>query len=180
MKPIAFILLFVCLNLAYSQSNNELSVFHRLTLLNDQNELLVVKVKDAPFWVTPGLYLTSNQTIKQGLDSLAGTYGLTLKNPKLSGLFILKREINGKKSSSVRHVFTAEVKGGSIKLPQGIEQIKWLSPKEAFELITFPHISSMLEKTLEDPEHVWTGTLMQYREGQEWKGKILEEFYPIH
>jgi hypothetical protein len=168
------------LNSANSQSSNELSVFHRLTLLNHKNELMVVKVEDAPFWVTPGLYLTPNQSIKHGLDSLAGTYGLTIENPKLSGLFILKREINGKKSTSLRHVFTAGVKGGSIKLPKGIQQIKWLSPREAFELITFPHISAMLKKTLENPEHVWTGTLLQYKEGQVWKGKIVEEFYPIH
>ena len=60
-------------------------LFHRLLLLNDKQELLVVKIKNTDFWVTPGLYATSDEPTEQKLHEQAAEYGLSLSELDLKG-----------------------------------------------------------------------------------------------
>ena len=146
---------------------------------NSEGELLVAKVENTNFWVTPGLYQNNEQTIRQGLDSIAMTYGLEIDNIKLKGSFVLKRDLNGEISSSLRNVYTANLTGGEQNKPKGIEEIRWLSMKQALELITFPHINIMIEQIMNKPDQIWGGTLMQFKEDDIWKVKVLEDFYTL-
>ena len=90
-KIIAIVFIVLC-HSAIAQVQNDISIFHRLLLFNSKDELMVVKIENTDFWVTPGLYQTKEQTIKNGLDSIASIYGIQIKNLKLKGTFILKRE----------------------------------------------------------------------------------------
>ena len=179
MKKIATLILFVLVQIVNAQIEKDIPIFHRLVILNSENELMVVKIENTDFWVTPGIYQTKELSIKKGLDSIALTYGIEIEDIKLNGVFILKREINGEKSTSVRNVYTAKSKESIMKKPNGIEEIKWLSVDKAMEQITFPHINAMIEKIMTKPNEVWSGTLLQYKENEDWKSKILEEFYSL-
>ncbi|MDN3594311.1 hypothetical protein [Zunongwangia endophytica] len=179
MKKIVILIFFVLFQSVNAQVEKDIPIFHRLVILNAENELMVVKIENADFWVTPGMYQTKELSIKKGLDSIALKYGIKIENLKLNGVFILKRELKGEKSTSLRNVYTAKVKEENIKKPDGIEEIKWLSVDKAIETITFPHINEMIEKTMTKPNEVWGGTLLQYKENENWKMKILEEFYTL-
>jgi hypothetical protein len=173
---IIFILLF---NSANAQVENDITIFHRLLIFNSQNELMVVKIEHTNFWVTPGIYQTKDQTIKKGLDSIAATYGLDIKELKLKGTFILKRELNGKRSTSLRNMYATKITDGVEKKPNGIEEIQWLTTAKAMEKITFPHINLMIKQIITKPDEVWGGTLLQFKKNENWKTKILEEFYTL-
>ena len=162
-----------------AQSDKEISIFHRLLVFNSEGQMLVVKIANTDFWVTPGLYQTKEQTIKTGLDSIASTFGIALKELKLNGTFILKREINGERATSLRNVYTAKAKDYNEIIPNGIEQIKWLSTDQAMKTINFPHMNSMINQIVRHPDKVWGGTLLQFKEKDQWKTKIVEEFYPL-
>lgn len=141
--------------------------------------MMVVKIENRDFWVTPGLYQTDKQTMKRGLDSIASTYGIQLKDLKLKGSFLLIRDLNGAKSTSLRNVFSAKVKNIQLKAPEGIENIKWLSPQDDIKKITFPHINAMIRQITKNPDQVWGGTLLQYKENDQWKTTLLEAFYEL-
>jgi len=177
MKIIIAVIFIILFHSANAQVEKDIPIFHRLVIINSENELLVAKIENTDFWVTPGIYQTKELSIKKGLDSIASTYGIEIENLRLNGVFILKRELNGKKSTSMRNVYTAKIKEGTPKGPNGIEKIKWLTIDKSLELITFPHINAMIEKIMTNPNEVWGGTLLQYKENENWKTKILEEFY---
>lgn len=163
---------------SFGQVEKEISVFNRLLILNSENELLVVKIENADMWVTPGFYQTK-QTIRQGLDSIASTYGLKTEIPELKGVFLLKRDINGELSTSIRNIYTAKTKDRELKKPKGIENAKWLPVNKAVELITFPHINAMIEQIMNNPKKVWGGYLSQFKDNGQWKTKILQDFYVL-
>ena len=179
LKVFVFLFLFN-VNSLISQHSGEVSIFHRLLILNADNELMVVKIENSDFWVTPGLYQNDRQTIKSGLDSIAGTYGLQIYDPSFKGMFTLEREINGTHSYSLRNVFLAWVKEDHLVLPQGISDVKWLPINKATELISFPHINTMIRQVMEHPGVIWGGSLLQYKDHEGFKTRILEEFYPLN
>lgn len=179
MNKIIVVILIFLFHSVNAQVEKDIAIFHRLLILNSQNELMVVNIENTDFWVTPGLYQTKKQHIKTGLDSIASTYGIELKNLKLHGTFLLQRELYEKHSTSLRIVYSANIKVGKIELPYGIAEVKWLSKNKAMELISFPHINMIIEKIMTHPDEIWGGTLLQFKENDNWKAKILEEFYTL-
>ncbi len=179
MNKLVVILFTLLLQSVSAQVENDVSIFHRLLIVNSNDELMVVKIANTDFWVTPGLYQTENMTIRKGLDSIAATYGVEIERPKLNGVFLLKRDLNGKRSTSLRNVYRVKTKSVTPKTPNGIEEIRWLSTEEAMELITFPHINAMVDKIMNSPNEIWCGTLLQFKENEVWRAKILEEFYSL-
>lgn len=161
------------------QADKDITIFHRLLIYNSNDELMVVKIENADFWVTPGMYQNKQQSIRRGLDSIALTYGITIDSLELKGLFVLKRAINSETSTSLRNVYVAKAKEISPKMPEGIGRIEWLSHKQAMEKITFPHITSMIDQIKQFPNKIWSATLLQYREEDIWKSKIIEDFYEL-
>lgn len=179
MKKIITLIFVILFHSTNAQVEKNIPIFHRLLIFNSQNELMIVKIENTDFWVTLGFYQTKDSTIKKGLDSIASTYGINIKDLKLKGTFILKREVNGKQSTSLRNVYTAKIKDKVAKKPNGIEEIQWLSADKGIEKITFPHIGVMIKQILTKPDKVWGGTLLQFKKGKSWKTKILEEFYTL-
>ena len=179
MKKIIVVIFIILFYSANAQTENDIPIFHRLLILNSQNELMVVKIENVDFWVTPGLYQTKEHTIKEGIDSIASTYGIKINELKLKGTFILKRDLNGKHSTSLRNIYIVKVKDGVVQKPSGIEEINWLPVNKAMKKINFPHINAIIEQIMTKPDELWGGTLLQFKENEKWKTKVLEEFYTL-
>ena len=179
MKNLTAILFIILSQSVFAQNVDKYSVFNRLLIINSEDKIFTVKISGIDFWVTPGVYQNNLQSTNQVLDSVANTYGITISYIELKGVFILKRELNEKSSTSIRNVFVAKMSNGEIAIPKGIEEIKWVSLNEALALITFPHINIMIEKVVNNPEFVWGGTLLQFKEGDEFKSNTIEELYPL-
>ena len=160
----------------YSQESSKPDDFHRLLITNNENELMVVKIKGTDFWVTPGLYSQTNELIYENLYDLARVYNLTITKPDLRGVFVLKNKQT--KAVLHRYFYHAIAAGGEIKTPGNIEEIKWLAIDEAMQVITFPHINILLKQITDRPETIWTGTILRYKEQGQLKAKMLDEFYP--
>ncbi|GAB3015113.1 NUDIX hydrolase [Bowmanella dokdonensis] len=153
------------------------STFHRLLVFNHSNELLVVKIKDRELWVTPGWYQDQENTIRQGLTELAGSYGLKIVDPSLRGVFVLLMGQQQKTSTRLIHV--AIVQKPDIQLPEGIDQARWLPVDQALELINLPHIRYKIEQITAHPDTVWGGTQKMHWEDGVNKFEVVEEFYPL-
>jgi hypothetical protein len=161
----------------FAQELAKPSTFHRLLVFNDNNELLVVKVKNSDRWVTPGWYQDHNLTIQAGLDELAASYGLKITTPTLRGVFTLKTTQNNELST--RLVYTTKMKSGELKAPEMIEEIRWLSPKDAMKLITFAHINVQIDQLMKFPGTLWGGSQQMYQQDGVYKAKFIEPFYPL-
>jgi len=167
---------FLALSL-FAQENEKISEFHRLLIFNAQNQLMVVKIKNTDFWVTPGLYSQNTELTNENLHKLASEYGLTVTQPILRGVFVLKNKKTN--TDSNRYFFNVKVNGGDIKTPDNIEAIKWLPVDEALKVITFPHINILIKQVMDNPEVIWGGTVLRYKEGNKLKSKMTKSFYPI-
>lgn len=161
-----------------AKEDSNITEFHRLLIFNDKNQLMVVKIKNTNFWVTPGLYNKNENLTNSNLSQLAKEYGLTVSKPRLLGVFLLKNE--QAKMLSNRSFFKVNVINGGIIKPENIDEIKWLPVDEAMQVITFPHINLLLKKVIDFPETVWGGAILRYKKGEKFKAKMLKEFYPLN
>jgi hypothetical protein len=158
----------------FAQEAPRTSTFHRLLLLNEKNELMVVKIKNSDRWVTPGWYQDDRLTLTEGLDELAASYGVKITTPNLRGVFTLKGA-----QVSTRLIYTTSIKSGVLKAPELIDEIKWLPIQKAVETITFPHIRAQITQISNYPGVVWGGSQTMYQENGVYGSKIVENFYPL-
>ncbi len=154
-----------------------INTFHRLVVLNDEQEIFVVRIKEPGFWVTPGWYQDGQTGIGKGLINLASDYGLSIANPELKGVFSLQGEDG--KIFSLRNVYVAKLTGYQPVMPDIIDAVSWLKLDKATALITFPHINMMLQQVIENPEQIWAGRIQRYKDGEQFKAKLVEPFYPL-
>jgi hypothetical protein len=160
---------------SFAKEAEKISDFHRLLAFNDKQQLMVVKIKNTDFWVTPGLYNKYGELAIKELHQQAAEYGLTITPPELRGVFTLN--IKNTNKQSIRYFYRATVKKGEVKLPETIEQIKWLSIDEAMQLITFPHIKILIKQIMNHPDGIWAGSIMRYQEDGKLKAKMTEDFF---
>lgn len=151
------------------------SEFHRLLIFNEKEELMLVKIKDTDFWVTPGLYNPPKDTTMKELHQLASEYGLDIPSPELRGIFLLKSD----QGDSNRYFYNVNVAEKESKQPDNISQVKWLSLEEATTTINIPHIVILLKQVMAKPEQVWGATLVRYQDGKKRKAKLIKDFHPI-
>ncbi len=176
MKRIALIFALLFAPGLFAQEAPKPSTFHRLLVFNAKNELMVVRVKNSERWVTPGWYQDGKLSIRQGLDVLAGTYGVTIEKPVLRGVFTLQ---DGQGELSTRLIYNTRIAGGTLKSPEIIDEIRWLPVPQATGLITFPHISAQIAHITKHPETVWGGFQRMHQEDGEQGVQIIEPFYPL-
>lgn len=159
---------------AFAQEAPKTSAFHRMLIFNVKNELMVVRVKNSDRWVTPGWYQDERLTIKEGLGALIASYGIKTTTPTLRGVFTLKGG-----QISTRLVYSAKLDGGEIKVPELIEEIRWLPVPKALEVITFPHIRTQISQITAHPGTIWGGSQTMYQENGAYGSRIIENFYPL-
>jgi len=171
---IALILLTSSLQtLAYA----DVSTFQRLLIVNQANELMVVKIKGKDFWVTPGFYQTKDQMLKAAITTQAKSYGLSLSEPELRGSFTL---INRDRDTvSSRNFYLLKAKTKENKMPEYIEEVLWLPIGQATKIMTFPHINFLTQAIFDQPDTVLGGSVERYSSEGKQKITILEETYPL-
>lgn len=183
MKKILIIILLIVSQSGFSQGTNKASVFHRLLIYNSENEIMLVKVKGADVWVTPGFYQDTIQFIKQGLRDVASTYGIKISEPKLTGVFSMKRETGKTKEMLIRNIYKCNYQEGEIHFPENqpftISEIKWVTIGKALKILTHTSVQLFVKQTHNNPNIVSGGSIIIYNENNKVKAKIIEEFYPL-
>lgn len=169
-------IIFLSLSL-FSQEQSTFTIFNRLVLLNENEEIMLVKIKNVDFWVTPGVYQNKTQSQKEAFDEMIKSYGIQITDPKLHGTFNL--HFKASDNVSVRNVYLAYMTSGTITLPEIIDEITWLPLDEALKKLSFPHISLKLEQVLKNKESIWAGSIIRYKENDAFKADILKAFYKI-
>lgn len=153
----------------------EEKAFFRLTIVNEQGELLVVKIKGSGVWVTTGLYEVPEKFSYDQFHNMASAYGLTIKDVTLHGDFQLSA---GKgKPFQTRYFYQAMASGEVQKVPDFIEEVKWMKPDLAYDRLTFPHISYLTKQTLNHPQQVWSAKVQRYMQDGKHKLQIIEGFH---
>lgn len=148
---------------AHAQSPGGHAVFERLLLQNDAGETLVVQVGDPAVWVTPGYYRGATRTVREGLDSVARSYGLAASAPELHGSFTLLRDGPHGIAPSLRNVYLADVTAGTAHAPTGVTAVAWWPTDRLLSDLSFPHIAEMARLVIGSPDTLWGGTLRQTR-----------------
>ncbi|WP_452227337.1 hypothetical protein [Lacinutrix cladophorae] len=166
-------LAFICITVKAQES--KVTTFHRMLILNKENKLLVVKIKNKDIWVTPGLYQNSKQTINQGIDSIASTYGIKVFDIKLRGMYGLKTR--SKNHYSTRNIFVMKTDAIDVLLPEIIEEVLWLDINEAVKRISFSHISDFINDVFMFPNAIRYGTMERGDNHGNYESKISERFY---
>lgn len=177
MKTIRLFLMLLVPTLLAAQAASGPSTFHRLLIFNEKNELLVIKIKSVHRWVTPGWYQDDRQTVREGLDGLAASYGLRIAPPVLHGVFTLKGP--EAHEMSTRLIYTTSLKGGTFSLPDSVEEARWLPVPKALETLSFPHITTQIDQITKHPGTVWGGGQQITLENGVYGCKALEAPYPL-
>lgn len=175
------ILLFSGTNVFAQAAEVDSYTIQRLIIYNQNGEILLEKHKNG--WMTPALRHSSRTTIKDGLESLASEFGLTISPPKLAGNFMFISEY--KPSSSFRQHYTAKLVDGELELPNGKLDAGWFSPHKAIKLMSLPDaklvgaVGEMTEQVLNYPHVIWGGTFTLWKENDVTIYKASEHFYSI-
>jgi len=175
MRKILVVLLFVFTCISVKAQESEVTTFHRMLILNKENKLLVVKIKNKDIWVTPGLYQNSKQTIKQGIDSIASTYGFKVFDVALRGMYGLKTP--SENFYSTRNIFVMKTDATNVILPEIIGEVVWLDMNEAVKRISFPHINAFIKDVFMFPNAIRFGTIERIESNGKLISKVSEIFY---
>ena len=175
MKKLLFVLLIACVNKPVKAQESEVTTFHRMIILNKENKILVVKIKNKDIWVTPGLYQNSKQSVKQGIDSIASTYGIKVFDISLRGMYGLKTP--SENYYSTRNIFVMKTNDTDLILPEIIGEVLWLAIDEVKKQITFPHINYFIEDVFKFPNELRFGTVERLESNGKLVSKISEAFY---
>lgn len=179
MKKLLILLFLTLSQIIQAQNGKNVSVFHRLLIYNTDNEIMLVRFKDSNIWVTPGFYQDNKQYIQKGLHDIATTYGITVSNPELKGVFSMKSENGEHIEMRIRNIYRCNYLHGKIKVPKNLGEVKWLPIKEALKTITYKSINLFLKQTHNYPNVVWGGSIIALKKEIGWKYEIVEEFYPL-
>ncbi len=185
MKKLLFVFLFLLPGMLFAQSSPDKAVkadnytILRLLLMNQQEEILLVKYKTG--WLTPSLRYNENQSIKGALDSLAKEFGYEITTPQLRAMVTFQFDF--KPVVSIRTHYAAHISKGSLKSPKDVAEVKWVSRKEAEQLMSLPEtlavdaIRITTMQILNHPESIWGGSFLVPETGTACK--VLEPFYAI-
>ena len=166
---------FVFASFSAKAQKKKITTFHRMLILNEKNEMLVVKIKDKKVWVTPGLYQNTKQSIKQGIDSIASTYGMKVFDIELKAIYGVKNP--SKKYYSTRNIFVMKTKSIHSKLPVILDKAEWISIEESEKFINIPYVNWFIQDVFKNPNVTRFGTVEKQLIEGKLTPKIVEEFY---
>lgn len=133
-------------------------------------------------WMTPALRSNENQSLKEGLDSLAKAIGLSIRLIKLSGLYTYKFiGLPDHKEVSYRTHYTAKyISGELVTSKQPDKMYKWVAIKNAVDSISNEALKAETSQILNYPKVLWGGSfLYTYKSGKLESIKMTENFYPL-
>ncbi len=152
----------------------------RLLVFNNNKEILLEKGQNG--WMTPALRSNENQSLKEGLDSLAKAIGISIKLVKLSGVYTYKFiGLPDHKEVSYRTHYTANYLNGELIQPtQPGREYKWFPIKSAVDMISNEALKAETNQILKFPKTLWGGSfLYTYKDDKFESIKMVEDFYPL-
>ncbi|WP_121125688.1 NUDIX hydrolase [Sphingobacterium puteale] len=144
------------------------------------NQILLEKGQNG--WMTPALRSNENQSLKEGLDSLAKAIGLTVKIVKLSGVYTYKfKNLPDHKEVSYRTHYTAKYLNGEIIQPkQPDREYKWFAIKDVVNNIRNEALKKETAQILMYPNTLWGGSFLHtFKDGEFESVVMTEDFYPL-
>jgi hypothetical protein len=147
----------------------------RLIILNDNNEMLMLKVADK--WFTPSIVYEDREYLKEGLDNLSKEYGITTTSPELRGHFSYKYDYHP--YATLRTYFVANYVSGEIQIPEGMQDAQWVPVSEAMSKTPVKSINQITEQIIKFPNVVWGASFMISDVDGEHPSKLVEDFYPL-
>ena len=191
MKYILTILLFsACGQFLFAQDTSKIApkkqvikradnyTIQRLIVFNDKKEILMEKYWGG--WQTPALRSNQNQSLREGLDSMATAIGILTEPVKLAGIITYKYEgLPDHKEVSYRTHYTAKYKSG-IPIKTKDKEYHWLPVSEALGKISMEALKIETTQIVNNPKSVWGGSfLLTYKDDKLQTLKLVEEFYPL-
>lgn len=158
-----------------------------LLIFNKKNELLMMK--NDLGWHTLAVRSNKPQSIKETMDSLAGSLGIKINQLKIAGVYTHKFEgLPDHPEVSLRTHYTARLieNESSESLKNGIKsglpgiEYKWVPKQEALSKLHFDFLRLQTEPILKKPEKVWGGTfLIVWEDGILKSTRVVEPIYPL-
>jgi hypothetical protein len=157
----------------------------RLIVFNVKKEILMQRNKFG--WFTPSIRSNENQSLKEGLDSLAKAIGIVIEPIKLVGIFTYKYDGLSDHIGLVSyrtHYKTKYISGElkQYKDPKDSTRLyKWMPIKEALEAIGMQALKEETTQIILYPKKIWGGSfLLSYKNDVLQSIKKLEEFYSLN
>ena len=147
----------------------------RLIIVNEKNQMLMCR--EDYVWATPAVLYSKREFLKESLDNLASTYGIKITTPELRGYFSYKYDYHP--YSTLRSYYVARYVSGEIKIPDGMDEAKWVTIPEAIELNTVISIKQITKQIMNFPNTIWGGSFMVSRTEKGHPTKQVEAFYPL-
>jgi hypothetical protein len=188
------LLVFFCVSFILAQDTTKIAskqakktdnyTIQRLIVFNAQKEILMQRNKFG--WFTPSIRSNENQSLKEGLDSLAKAIGISVEPVKFAGIFTYKydglSDHNG--LVSYRTHYTTSYKSGELIQPKdpkdSTRQFKWLPIKEALDIIGMSALKAETMQIINHPEAIWGGSfLLKYKDEKLESIKMVEDFYSL-
>ena len=141
----------------------------------DQGEIAIVIYNG--IWNVPPLRYNLPDTYNESLMHLTKEMGIEISEPKLAGVFSFTYDFNPK--AALRMFYIAKYKSGTLKVKERWEAIKWMPEEEFLKLKSQDVYSLMATKIIEDVSTLWGGAFFLYKENEEVKYKITEDFYSL-
>ncbi|MFK7936502.1 MAG: NUDIX hydrolase [Saprospiraceae bacterium] len=177
--PLVFLLCFIASACSKNQDAHQKQednfTINRLIIVNDNNEVLMMREKHV--WATPSFLYNERQYVKEGLDSLANAYGVKIENLQLHGHFSFKYDYHS--YATLRNYYVARYVSGEIKVPEGMNEVKWMPAAEAIEQNSVTAIKQITRQIMNHPNTVWGGSFMVSHVGDDHPTKMVEDFYPL-
>lgn len=150
-----------------------------LIIYNEQGHVLLQR--NFMGWSTPGWRYDDRVTLSEGLHQLARRYGVEISDLRLAGLFTYRYTYTP--AMSTRSHYSARLVGGTPKAPQGFEELRWFSPRDAVAAIgddsqrSPQALVQLSRQMLENPDTIWGGAFHIRQEGQRYLSEMTEPFH---
>lgn len=176
--PLAFSLVLLSL-LACDQNSHQATghnfTLQRILIFNEHNEMLMSREESV--WAAPFLLYQERRLLKEGLDSLANTYGIRIADVELRGQFSYTYDYHP--HASLRTYFVANYVSGELKIPAGLAEVKWMPIPEAIDSNSISSIKAITKQITDYPDVVWGGSFMVREDGEEHPTEQVEPFYAL-
>lgn len=154
----------------------------RLTVQNERGEILLEKIADG--WMTPAARSNQNRTLRESLAALAKDLGVSVKTPRLAGLFSYQFRENptdpNHAAVSFRAHYTARLQGRAGKPADAAKQYRWVARDRLDEFVTIQALNRELRQILDHPDTLWGGAFVLSFEGDTLVStEQTEAFYPL-
>jgi hypothetical protein len=145
-----------------------------------EKEILLEKGRNG--WMTPSIRSNENQSLKEGLDSLAKVIGLNVKLLKLSAVYTYKfKNLPDHKEVSYRTHYSAKYISGELIQPKQPErEYKWFPVNQVAENISNEALKAETSQIIKFPKEIWGGSFLYlYKDGKLESIKMVEDFYSL-